>query len=97
MARVSDLKGKQAGWKRLEYKEVSSLGITIHFDYENLAESRVRTTSTDDGYNTFKVDYNEMEWINKQIDAALEMEARSIRLTLDFSGERLIKRCSIRD
>ena len=91
------LGGKRAGWERLEYKEVSSLGITIHFDYEDLKESRVRTTSTDDGYNTFKVGYNEIKWIEEQIDAALKMKARSIRLTLDLSGERLIKRCSIRD
>lgn len=91
-----DLKGKEAGWKRLEYKHVSSLSISIRFDYDNLEESSVRTSHVDDGRDSFKVDYNEIQWIEKQIDAALEMKARSVRLSLMMIDGRLEKRCSIR-
>ncbi len=96
MARMCDLKGKQASWKRLEYKHVSSLSISIRFDHDKLEESSVRTSNVDDGHETFKIGYDEMQWIEKQIDAALEMNARSVRLSLMIIDEKIEKRCSIR-
>lgn len=96
MASTWDLGGKRAGWKRHEYKHISSLSISIRFDYDNLEDSSVRTSHVDDGYESFKVDYAEMQWIEKQIDAALEMKARTIRLTITVNDGRVEKRCNIR-
>ena len=97
MPYVNDLKGKQAGWKRFEYKQVTSLSISINFDYDNLEGSSVRTTHVDDGQHSFKVDYDEMQWIDSQINAALEMKARSIRLSLTAFDNRVEKSCKIRN
>lgn len=97
MPYVNDLNSKQAGWKRFEYLQVTSLSISITFDYDNLEGSSVRTTHVDGGLHTFKVDYEEMKWIDNQIDAALEMKARTIRLSLNAFDDRVEKSCKIRN
>lgn len=96
MANVNDLKSKQTGWRRLEYKLVSRLSISIRFDYDNLEDSSVDTVNSDDGQTTFKLDYNEMNWIEEHINEAIDMKARSVRLSLEIFDGNIEKRCRVR-